>query len=172
MQVIDVAKWIKENYTPYEGDASFLVTDASPNTKDVWNKCCELRAEEIKTNGCLDVDNKTISTVNSHEAGYIIKEKEDIVGLQTDAPLKRSIKPFGGVRIVKNALKAYNRTIDPSVEEVFKYRKTHNDCVFDIYTPEMKRPDLTPFLLVYQMVMVVVVLLVITVVLLYTVLIN
>ena len=99
MQVIDVAKWIKENYTPYEGDASFLVTEASQNTKDVWNKICELRVEEIKSNGCLDVDNKTISTVNSHEAGYIIKEKEDIVGLQTDAPLKRSIKPFGGVRV-------------------------------------------------------------------------
>ncbi|ORX45927.1 formate acetyltransferase [Piromyces finnis] len=139
MQVIDVAKWIKENYTPYEGDDSFLVTEASKNTKEVWDKCCELRAEEIKTSGCLDVDNKTISTVNSHEAGYIIKEKEDIVGLQTDAPLKRSIKPFGGVRVVKNALKAYDREIDPSVEEVFKYRKTHNDCVFDLYTPEMRK---------------------------------
>ena len=139
MQVIDVAKWIKGNYTPYEGDASFLVTEASRNTKDVWNRVCELRVEEIKSNGCLDVDNKTISTVNSHEAGYIIKEKEDIVGLQTDAPLKRSIKPFGGVRVVKNALKAYDRSIDPSVEEIFKYRKTHNDCVFDLYTPEMRK---------------------------------
>ncbi|OUM56280.1 hypothetical protein PIROE2DRAFT_67912, partial [Piromyces sp. E2] len=101
-----------------------LVTEASQNTKDVWNKVCELRVEEIKSNGCLDVDNKTISTVNSHEA---------------DAPLKRSIKPFGGVRVVKNALKAYDRIIDPSVEEIFKYRKTHNDCVFDLYTPEMRK---------------------------------
>jgi len=139
MQVIDTAKWIKENYTPYEGDASFLVTEPSPKTKAVWDKCCELRAAEIKSGGCLDVDNKTISTVNSHEAGYIIKENEDIVGLQTDAPLKRSIKPFGGVRIVKNALKAYGHTLDPEVEEIFKYRKTHNDCVFEIYTPEMRK---------------------------------
>jgi len=139
MQDIDVAKWIKDNYTPYEGDDSFLITEASPNTKDVWNKVCELRLEEIKSNGCLDVDVSTVSTVNSHEAGYIIKEKEDIVGLQTDAPLKRSIKPFGGVRVVKNALKAYNRDLDPKVEEIFKYRKTHNDCVFDLYTPEMRK---------------------------------
>jgi len=139
MRVIDVAKWIKDNYTPYEGDDSFLVTEASPNTKDVWDKVCELRVEEIKSNGCLDVDVSTVSTVNSHEAGYIIKEKEDIVGLQTDAPLKRSIKPFGGVRVVKNALKAYNRDLDPKVEEIFKYRKTHNDCVFDLYTPEMRK---------------------------------
>ncbi|ORX63299.1 formate acetyltransferase [Anaeromyces robustus] len=123
MQVTDVAKWIKENYTPYEGDDSFLVTEASQNTKDVWAKCCELRAEEIKSNGCLDVDNKTISTVSAHKPGYIIKEKEDIVGLQTDAPLKRSIKPFGGVRVVKNALKAYDRTIDPEVEEVLNIVK-------------------------------------------------
>jgi formate C-acetyltransferase len=139
MKVIDTAKWIKENYTPYEGDTSFLVTEASQKTKDVWAKCCELRVEEIKSGGCLDVDNKTISTVNAHEAGYIIKENEDIVGLQTDAPLKRSIKPFGGVRVVKNALKAYDRTLDPEVEEIFKYRKTHNDCVFDLYTPEMRK---------------------------------
>jgi len=139
MRVIDVAKWIKENYTPYEGDASFLVTEASPNTKDVWDKVCELRVAEIKSGGCLDVDVKTISTVNAHEAGYIIKEKEDIVGLQTDAPLKRSIKPFGGVRVVKNALKAYDRTLDPEVDRIFKYRKTHNDCVFDLYTPEMRK---------------------------------
>ncbi|KAG4102597.1 formate acetyltransferase [Neocallimastix lanati (nom. inval.)] len=139
MRVIDVAKWIKDNYTPYEGDDSFLVTEPSPNTKDVWNKVSELRVEEIKSGGCLDVDNKTVSTVNAHEAGYIIKEKEDIVGLQTDAPLKRSIKPFGGIRVVRNALKAYNRTLDPEVEEIFKYRKTHNDCVFDLYTPEMRK---------------------------------
>jgi len=139
MRVIDVAKWIKDNYTPYEGDDSFLVTEASQKTKDVWNRVCELRVEEIKSNGCLDVDASTVSTVNSHEAGYIIKEKEDIVGLQTDAPLKRSIKPFGGVRVVKNALKAYNRTVDSKVEEIFKYRKTHNDCVFDLYTPEMRK---------------------------------
>ncbi|OUM67858.1 hypothetical protein PIROE2DRAFT_66982 [Piromyces sp. E2] len=138
-KVIDVAKWIKDNYTPYDGDDSFLVTEASQKTKDVWNKVCELRVEEIKSNGCLDVDASTISTVNSHEAGYIIKEKEDIVGLQTDAPLKRSIKPFGGIRVVKNALKSYDRTIDPKVEEIFKYRKTHNDCIFDLYTPEMRK---------------------------------
>ncbi|ORZ41377.1 formate C-acetyltransferase [Catenaria anguillulae PL171] len=137
-QKINVEKWIADHYTPYEGDGSFLTKQPSANTQAVWDVCKGLLKQEIKNNGCLDVDPHTPSTITSHPPGYILKDKEVIVGLQTDAPLKRAIKPFGGINMVRAALKAYGYEMDPKVEEIFKYRKTHNDGVFDIYTPEMR----------------------------------
>ena len=108
-------------------------------TKALWDKVSELMKEERARGGVYDIDEKTISTVSSHEAGYIDKELETIVGLQTDAPLKRAVMPFGGYRMVKNSLKAYGRETDPKMDRVFKHRKTHNDGVFDAYTDEMKK---------------------------------
>jgi formate C-acetyltransferase len=136
---INVEKWIKDNFTPYLGDSSFLTTKPTEATKKIWEYCEKLLKEEVKSNGCLDVDASKPSTITSHGPGYIIKDLEKIVGLQTDAPLKRAIKPFGGIKIVRNALKAYNRKLDDEVEKIFRYRKTHNDGVFDIYTPEMRK---------------------------------
>ena len=135
---IDVRDFIQKNYTPYDGDDSFL---ASPTQKTtgLWHKVKELMERERKNGGILDIDTHTISTITSHKPGYIDKENEVIVGLQTDEPLKRAIMPFGGIRMVRSSLKAYNRPMDPEVEKVFKYRKTHNDGVFDAYTEEMKK---------------------------------
>lgn len=135
---IDVRDFIMKNYSPYEGDESFL-TPPTQRTKALWDKVSDLMKEERARGGVYDIDEKTISTVSSHEAGYIDKELETIVGLQTDAPLKRAVLPFGGYRMVKNALKAYGRETDPKMDHVFKYRKTHNDGVFDAYTDEMKK---------------------------------
>lgn len=135
---INVRDFIIENYTPYNGDDSFLA-DPTENTKKLWEKVSVLMNEEHKRGGVYDIDEKTISTVSSHNAGYIDKELETIVGLQTDEPLKRAIMPFGGHRMVLSSLKAYDKQPDPDVENVFKYRKTHNDGVFDAYTDEMKK---------------------------------
>ena len=135
---IDVRSYIKEHYTPYDGDASFL---ASPTerTRALWEKLTALLAIERDRGGMYDIDEKTISTITSHKAGYIDRELEQIVGLQTDEPLKRAIMPFGGIRLVHTELKAYGREMDERVDEVFTYRKTHNDGVFDVYTDEMKK---------------------------------
>lgn len=135
---IDVRDFIKKNYTPYDGDESFL---APPTDKTIqlWNKVKSLMEQERKNGGVLDIDTHTISTITSHKPGYIDKDLEEIVGLQTDAPLKRAIMPFGGIRMVRSALKAYGREMDPEVEKVFRYRKTHNDGVFDAYTDEMRK---------------------------------
>jgi len=135
---IDVRDFIQRNYTPYDGDESFLAPPTAATLK-LWNKVQELMKQERERGGVLDIDNKTISTIVSHKPGYIDKELETIVGLQTDEPLKRAIMPFGGIRMVRNSLKAYNREMDPQVEYVFKYRKTHNDGVFDAYTDEMRK---------------------------------
>lgn len=135
---IDVRNFIQKNYTPYDGDESFLA-EPTDKTKTLWNEVTELMKEERKRGGVLDVDAKTISTVNSHKPGFIDRDIEEIVGLQTDEPLKRAIMPFGGFRMVKTSLKAYSKEIAPEVENVFKYRKTHNDGVFDAYTDEMKK---------------------------------
>ncbi|HHW22985.1 MAG TPA: formate C-acetyltransferase [Clostridiaceae bacterium] len=135
---IDVRDFIQKNYTPYDGDDSFLAS-TTQKTTGLWNKVKELMERERKNGGILDIDTHTISTITSHKPGYIDKENEVIVGLQTDEPLKRAIMPFGGIRMVRSSLKAYNRPMDPEVEKVFKYRKTHNDGVFDAYTEEMKK---------------------------------
>ena len=136
---INVRDFIQHNYTPYEGDSNFL-TEPTEKTKKLWNEVLELyKKEHDSKGGVLDIDTKTPSTITAHEAGYIAKDLEDIVGLQTDAPLKRSIMPFGGIRIVEKACAAYDKKVDDKVEEIFhNYRKTHNDGVFDAYTPDIR----------------------------------
>ena len=136
---IDVRSFIQKNYTPYEGDCSFLAKPTDKTTK-LWNQVLDLyKKEKNSEGGVLDIDTKTISTINSHEAGYIDKDLEQIVGLQTDAPLKRAIMPFGGIRIVEKSCEAYGRTVDPDTAKVFhSARKTHNDGVFDVYTPDVR----------------------------------
>lgn len=136
---INVRDFIQHNYTPYEGNSDFLA-NPTEKTRKLWDEVLELyKKEKEAKGGVLDIDTKTISTVNSHEAGYINKDLEEIVGLQTDAPLKRAIMPFGGIRIVEKSCEAYDRKVDPEIEEIFhKYRKTHNDGVFDAYTPDIR----------------------------------
>ena len=136
---INVRDFIQKNYTPYEGDASFLA-EATEKTKQLWNEVLNLYKKEHESLGSvLDIDTKTASTVSSHQAGYIHKELEDIVGLQTDKPLKRAIMPFGGIRIVEKSCEAYGRSVDPETDKIFhKYRKTHNDGVFSVYTPDIR----------------------------------
>lgn len=137
-QEINVRDFIQKNYTPYEGDSSFLA-DATEATKKLWQECCDLLKKERDNGGVLDMDTKIVSTITSHGAGYIDKDLETIVGLQTDAPLKRSMQPFGGIRMAEGACKSYGYEVDSEVSEIFtKYRKTHNQGVFDVYTPEMK----------------------------------
>lgn len=136
-QEINTRDFIVKNYTPYDGDESFL-TAPTERTRKLWEEVCDLMKTERERNGVLDISTDTISTISSHDAGYIDKDLETIVGLQTDAPLKRAIMPFGGYRMVKNSLEAYGFQEDEHVKEIFKYRKTHNDGVFDAYTDEMK----------------------------------
>ena len=136
---INVRDFIQRNYTPYDGDSSFLVGPTKA-TKKLWEECCELFKKERENFGVLDMDTKIISTVTSHGAGYIDKDLEKIVGLQTDKPLKRSLQPFGGIRMAEAACEAYDYKVDSEVSKIFKkYRKTHNQGVFDCYTPEMRK---------------------------------
>ncbi len=135
---INVRDFIMKNYTPYDGDPSFL-TGPTGRTTRLWEILTDKMKLERERNGVYDIDEKTISTITSHEAGFIDKELEQIVGLQTDEPLKRAIMPFGGIRLVYNELDAYGKKMAPEVANVFKYRKTHNDGVFDAYTDEMKK---------------------------------
>ena len=136
---INVRDFIQRNYTPYNGDASFL-SGTTQKTQKLWNEVLELYKKEHASEGSvLDIDTKTVSTISSHEAGYIDKDLEVIYGLQTDSPLKRAIMPFGGIRIVEKSCEAYGKKVDAEVEEIFhKYRKTHNDGVFDVYTPDIR----------------------------------
>lgn len=136
---INVRDFIQKNYTPYEGNDSFLA-EATPKTKKLWNEVLDLYKKEHDAPGnVLDIDTKTPSTISSHKAGYINQDLEDIVGLQTDAPLKRAIMPFGGIRIVEKSCEAYGRQVDSETDEIFhKYRKTHNDGVFSVYTPDIR----------------------------------
>ena len=135
---IDVQNFIQQNYTPYEGDSTFLA-GATERTKSIWAQVLELVKEEHKK-GVLDVANTVGSSITAHGPGYIDKDNEVIVGLQTDAPLKRAIFPFGGARLVKKALEAYGFEMDPQIEDIFRrYRKDHNNGVFDAYTPEIRR---------------------------------
>lgn len=135
---IDTRDFIVSNYTPYDGDESFL-TAPTENTKKLWEKLSAQMKVENERGGVYDIDEHTISTITSHKPGYIDKELETIVGVQTDEPLRRAIMPFGGIRLVHTELDAYNRKLPEEIGEVFKYRKTHNDGVFDVYTDEMKR---------------------------------
>ena len=135
---INVRDFIQKNYTLYTGNSDFLEGPTSATSK-LWEECCELLKQERENGGVLDMDTKIVSTITSHGAGYIDKNLETIVGLQTDAPLKRSMQPFGGIRMAEGACKSYGYQVDPEVSEIFtKYRKTHNQGVFDVYTPEMK----------------------------------
>ncbi len=136
---INVRDFIQRNYTLYEGDSSFLAGPTAATTK-LWEECCDLFKKERENGGVLDMDTKVVSTITSHGAGYIDKDLETIVGLQTDAPLKRSMQPFGGIRMAEGACKSYGYEVDPEISEIFtKYRKTHNQGVFDVYTPEMRK---------------------------------
>lgn len=135
---IDVADFIKSNYKEYKGDDSFL-SPISPKTKKVWEKCEKLLHKEAKV-GLLDVELDAVSGITSFKPGYIDKKNEVVVGLQTDKPLKRIVNLYGGTRMADKALEAYNKKLNPTLEKHFKeFRKTHNDGVFDVYTPEIRR---------------------------------
>ena len=135
---IDVRDFIQKNYTPYTGDDSFLAP-ATENTKKLWDEVLELYKKETENGGVLAISNDIASTITSHEAGYIDKEYEKIVGLQTDAPLKRALMPNGGIRIVEKSCEAYNTKVSDKLEDIYHhYRKTHNDGVFSVYTPEIR----------------------------------
>ncbi len=135
---INVRDFIQKNYTPYDGDESFLAGPTEA-TQKLWDQVMDLSRQEREAGGVLDMDTKIISTITSHGPGYLNKDLEKIVGFQTDKPFKRSLQPFGGIRMAQTACKAYGYEVDPEVVEIFtKYRKTHNQGVFDAYTPEMK----------------------------------
>nr|WP_307991204.1 formate C-acetyltransferase [uncultured Niameybacter sp.] len=135
---VNVRDFIQRNYTPYEGDDSFLAGPTERTTK-LWNQVAELMKVE-REKGILDVETKIPSTITSHGPGYLDKDAEQIVGFQSDAPLKRNIMPNGGMRTVKNALEAYGYELDKETQEIFsKYRKTHNDGVFSAYTTAIKK---------------------------------
>ncbi len=137
MKEINVRRFIQEHYTPYDGDARFLAGPTERTIK-LWDKVKDLMAQERAAGGVLSFDTKIISDITSHAPGYIDRDLEQIVGLQTDAPLKRAIMPFGGIRVVRTSVEEHGGTLDPEVEKIFKYRKTHNDGVFDVYTDEIK----------------------------------
>ena len=135
---INVRSFIRHNYTPYDGDESFLVGPTAATSK-LWNIVLELSKKEREAGGVLDMDTKVISTITSHAPGYLDKELEKIVGFQTDKPFKRALMPYGGIRMAEKALQDHGYTIDPEVKEFFTvHRKTHNAGVFDAYTPEMR----------------------------------
>lgn len=135
---IDVRDFIQRNYTPYEGDETFL-EGPTERTDKLWNEVLDLMAKEREAGGVLDMDTKIVSTITSHPAGYIDKENETIVGLQTDKPLKRAFMPDGGIRVAVKACTDHGYEVDKQLVSFYKkYRKTHNDGVFDAYTPEMR----------------------------------
>ena len=137
-QEINVRDFIQKNYTPYTANDTFL-SSPTDRTRTLWDKVTFLMGQE-RERGVLDADTRVPTSITAHPPGYIARDLETIVGLQTDKPLKRAIMPFGGIRVVKNSLDAYGYTLESQTEEIFKkYRKTHNDGVFDAYTPEMKR---------------------------------
>lgn len=135
---INVRDFIQNNYTPYEGDDSFLA-GPTDRTKKLWDEVLKLYEKERENGGVLDADTKTPSAINAYEAGYIDKDLEQIVGLQTDAPLKRAIMPNGGIRIVEKSAESYGLKIDPETDYIYhNLRKTHNDGVFSVYTPDIR----------------------------------
>lgn len=135
---INLRDFIQKNFTPYDGDDSFLTGPTEATTK-LWEQVMELSKKEREAGGVLDMDTKIVSTITSHGSGYLNKDLEKIVGFQTDKPFKRSLQPFGGIRMAMNACEQNGYTVDPEVVKIFtEYRKTHNQGVFDAYTPEMK----------------------------------
>lgn len=135
---VDVRDFIIKNFTPYTGDESFL-EGPTESTKQLWDQVMELSKKEREAGGVLDADTKIVSTITSHGPGYLNKDLEQIVGFQTDKPFKRSLMPFGGIRMAKQALEAYGFELDKEIEHIFTdWRKTHNQGVFDAYTPEMR----------------------------------
>src|SRR5690625_1406933 len=135
---INVRDFIMKNFTPYEGDESFLAS-ATEKTEDLWKQVMELTKKELENGGVLDMDTSIVSTITSHGPGYLNKETEQVVGFQTDKPFKRSLQPFGGIRMAVNSAQSYDYEVDPDVIKTFtEYRKTHNAGVFDAYTPEMR----------------------------------
>ena len=135
---INVRDFIQKNYNPYDGDESFLA-GPTENTKELWDQVMDLSRQEREAGGVLDMDTKIISTITSHGPGYLDKEKETIVGFQTDKPFKRSLQPYGGIRMAEKACADNGYQVDPEVSEFFTvHRKTHNAGVFDAYTPEMR----------------------------------
>ena len=135
---INLRDFIQKNFTPYDGDDSFLAGPTEATTK-LWEQVMELSKKEREAGGVLDMDTKIVSTITSHGPGYLNKDLEKIVGFQTDKPFKRSLQPFGGIRMAMNACEQNGYTVDPEVVKIFtEYRKTHNQGVFDAYTPEMK----------------------------------
>lgn len=136
---VNVRDFIQHNYTPYEGDGKFLEGPTEATSK-LWKEIIDLTERERKAGGVLKADVKTVSTLTSHPAGYIDKKLEKIVGLQTDEPFKRALQPFGGIKMSEQALNMYGYELDPEIKYIFThYRKTHNDGVYDAYTPEMRR---------------------------------
>jgi len=135
---INVRDFIQKNYTPYTGDEAFLAGPSDATTA-LWQQVLSLNEQERAAGGVLDADTSVVSTLTSHAAGYLNKELEKIVGFQTDKPFKRALQPFGGIRMSESALEAYGYELDPEIKKIFtQYRKTHNQGVFDAYTPEMR----------------------------------
>ncbi|MBR2447427.1 MAG: formate acetyltransferase, partial [Clostridia bacterium] len=134
---INVRDFIQQNYTEYKGDDSFLA-EATPRTKELMKKLNGLFAVERQFGGVLDIDTATVSSLTSFEPGYLDKENEIIVGLQTNRPLKRGINPFGGIRMARQACMAYGYKLSEKIENEFQYRTTHNEGVFRCYTDEMR----------------------------------
>ncbi len=137
-QEIDVRDFILENFSPYSGDDTFLM-GPTKSTNALWEQVMDLTKQERENGGVLDMDTKIVSTITSHGPGYLDHEKEKVVGVQTDKPFKRSLQPFGGIRMAVDSAKSYGFEIDEEIVKIFtEYRKTHNQGVFDAYTPEMK----------------------------------
>jgi len=134
---IDVRDFVNSNITPYDGDSSFL-QQPTERTKELWKICLDALLRERANNGVLAIDNTVISGVTSHGPGYIDKSKEIIVGLQTDSLLKRAMKPFGGFSVVEKACEEHGVEVAQEVRSIFSHAKTHNDGVFDVYTPEIR----------------------------------
>lgn len=135
---INVRDFIQKNYTPYEGDETFLEGPTNA-TNELWEQVMELTEEERNKGGVLDMDTHIISTITSHGPGYLNKDKEKIVGFQTDKPFKRALQPNGGIRMAIKACEDNGYHVDPEIVDFYtKYRKTHNDGVFDVYSPEMR----------------------------------
>ena len=135
---VDVRDFIQNNYTPYDGDESFLA-EPTEATNQLWSELQKLQKEERAKNGVLDMETEVVSSITAYKAAYLDKDLEKVVGLQTDKPLKRAFMPYGGIRMSEEACETYGYHPSEKIHEIFtKYHKTHNDAVFSAYTPEMR----------------------------------